>query len=125
MPNTMPTIVAVEDDGSMSVAIERILRAGGFAAVVFGSAEAALDSGAAASADGLVLDIHLPGMSGFELYRRLADSGTRTPAVFITAHDGPTFREEAESLEGVGSYLPKPFSGRDLLDAVTLALRRR
>ena len=107
----------------MSQAIERILRAGGFTATVFSSAEAALEAGAAALADCLVLDVQLPGMSGFELYRRLALSGVKTPAVFITAHDGPTVREEAERLAGIGSYLPKPFSGHDLLDAVTVALR--
>jgi FixJ family two-component response regulator len=120
----VPTIVAVEDDGSMSQAIERILRAGGFTAAVFSSAEAALEAGAAALADCLVLDIHLPGMSGFELYRRLARSCKTMPAVFITAHDGPAVREEAERLAGIGSYLIKPFSGHDLLDAVTLALQR-
>jgi FixJ family two-component response regulator len=125
MPNGLPMVVAVEDDGSMSSAIERILRAGGYAAVVFGSAEAALEADAAAVADCLVLDIHLPGLSGFDLYKQLTATGKRTPAVFITAHDGTDIRDEAERLEGAGSYLPKPFSGRDLLDAVALALQRR
>jgi FixJ family two-component response regulator len=124
MPSELPRIVVVEDDASMSQAIERIMRAGGFAADLFASAEAALESGAAAFAECLVLDIHLPGMSGFELYRRLALSGKEMPGIFITARDEPAAREEAESLGGAGSYLPKPFSGRDLLDAVTQALRR-
>ena len=125
MSNQMPRIVVVEDDASMRQAIERILQAGGFAAAVFASAELALEASATAVADCLVLDIHLPGMSGFELHRQLTLSGKVTPAIFITAHDEPAVREEAESLEGVGSYLPKPFSGHDLLDAVTLALRRQ
>ena len=105
----------------MSQAIERVLQAGGFEAAVFPSAEAALE--ADAGADGLVLDIHLPGISGFDLYRRLALSGKALPAIFITARDEPAVRDEAERLGGAGSYLPKPFSGRDLLDAVTRALR--
>ena len=75
------------------------------------------------AADCLVLDIHLPGMSGFELYRRLALAGKVMPAVFITARDEPAVRDEAERLGGAGSYLPKPFSGRDLLDAITQGLR--
>jgi FixJ family two-component response regulator len=124
MPSKMPTIVVVEDDASMSQAIERILRAGVYAANMFASAEEALDGNAAALADCLVLDIHLPGMSGFELYRRLALAGKETPAIFITAHDEPAVREEAERLGGAGSYLPKPFSGRTLLDAVARALGR-
>lgn len=107
----------------MSQAIERVLQAGGFEAVAFASAEAALAAGAAATADGLVLDIHLPGMSGFDLYRRLVLSGEAGPAIFITARDEPPAREEAVRLGGAGSYLPKPFSGRDLLDAVARALR--
>jgi FixJ family two-component response regulator len=102
----------------MSQAIERILRAGGFVARTFVSAEAALEAGVATASDCLVLDISLPGMSGFDLYRRLASAGEQLPAIFITAHDEPAIREEAERL-GARSYLPKPFSGRALLDAVT------
>jgi FixJ family two-component response regulator len=120
MPSELPRIVVVEDDFSMSQAIERVLRAGGFVAAVFASAEAALEADAAA--DGLVLDIHLPGMSGFDLYRRLALSGKALPAIFITARDESAVRDEAERLGGAGSYLPKPFSGRDLLDAISQAL---
>src|SRR5262245_29898858 len=123
MPNEPPRIVVVEDDASMSQAIERVLQAGGFTAVLFASAEAVVDADAAA-ADGLVLDIHLPGMSGFELYRRLVLSGMALPVIFITARDEPAVREEAEGLGGGGSYLRKPFSGRDLLDALTRALSR-
>ena len=123
MPNKMLNIVVVEDDPSMSQAIERILQAGGFAAALFASAEAALEADAAELADCLVLDIQLPGMSGFELHRQLVLCGKEVPAVFITAHDEPAVREVAERLGGAGSYLPKPFSGRDLLDAVTRVLR--
>ena len=122
MPSELPRIVVVEDDASMSQAIERVLQTGGFAAVLFASAEAVLEAGAAA-ADGLVLDIHLPGMSGFELYRRLPLSGTALPVIFITGRDEPAARDEAESLGGAGSYLPKPFSGEDILKAVRQALR--
>jgi FixJ family two-component response regulator len=121
MPGEMPRVVVVEDDASMSRAIERILRVGGFAPVMFTSAEAALEAGAAATADCLVFDIQLPGVSGFDLYRRLTQSACRAPAIFITAHDEPAVREEAERM-GARSYLPKPFSGRMLLDAVTQAL---
>jgi DNA-binding response OmpR family regulator len=112
----------VEDDASMSRALELILRAGGYEVVTFASAEATLEADAAATADCLVLDIHLPGMSGFDLCRRLALAGNELPAIFITARDEPAAREEAERL-GARSYLPKPFSGRVLLDAVTQALR--
>jgi FixJ family two-component response regulator len=122
MPSEPPRIVVVDDDASMNQALERILRAGGYEVVTFVSAEAVLQADAAATADCLVVDIHLPGMSGLELYRQLALSGKELPAIFITAHDVPAAREEAERL-GAKNYLPKPFSGRVLLDAVTQALR--
>jgi FixJ family two-component response regulator len=118
----MPKVVVVEDDASMRQAIERILSAGGFAAVAFETAEAALAAGAPCAADCLVLDVRLPGMSGFDLYRRLAGSSPPAPAIFITAHDEPAVRELAGKL-GASSYLAKPFSGRALLDAVSRALR--
>jgi FixJ family two-component response regulator len=117
----MLRIVVVEDDATMGQAIERILRAGGFEAVGFASSEAALEAGAATTADCLVLDIFLPGMSGFELYRQLVHCGSKAPVIFVTAHDEPALREEAETL-GANSFLPKPFPGRMLLDAVTRAL---
>ncbi len=122
MPGEMPRIVVVEDDESMRQAIERILRAGGFTVLAFASAETALEGGVATAADCLVLDVFLPGISGFDLYRRLAPAGEPLPVIFITAHDEPANREEAQRL-GATSYLPKPFSGRALLDAVTRATR--
>jgi FixJ family two-component response regulator len=120
VPGEIPTIVVVEDDASMSQAIERILRAGGFEAFVFPSAESALAVGSE-TADCLVLDIRLPGMSGFELYRQLVQNGSTAPVIFVTGHDEPALREEAERL-GASCFLLKPFPGRMLLDAVAQAL---
>jgi FixJ family two-component response regulator len=122
MPSAPLKIVVVEDHGGVRKTIERILKAGGFAVIPFGSAEATLEADAVASADCMVLDISLPGMSGLELYRRLAGSSKVVPTVFMTAGDDPAVCEEAEKLAGVGSYLPKPFVGNDLLHAVTRAL---
>jgi FixJ family two-component response regulator len=121
VPGEIPTILVVEEDASMSQAIERILRAGDFEVVLFASAEAALEANVTTTADCLVLDIRLPGISGFELYQRLAQCGSAAPVIFITAHDEPRVREEAERL-GARSFLSKPFPGRLLLDAVTQAL---
>jgi FixJ family two-component response regulator len=122
MPSKSTTIVVVEDDASMSQAIGRVLTTAGFTPVLFASAEESLEAHAAATADCLVLDIHLPGMSGLELYRQLIASGNAVPVIFITARHHPATCEEAERLGGAGSYLLKPFSGRELLSAVTQAL---
>jgi DNA-binding response OmpR family regulator len=115
-------IVVVEDNYSMSQAIERVLRAGGFSPILFDSAEDALEAGIASLADCLVLDITLPGMSGFDLYEELILRGDIPPAIFITAHDDASFRERAARL-GASSYHPKPFFGRTLLAAVNQALQ--
>jgi FixJ family two-component response regulator len=122
VPGEIPTILVVEDDASMSQAIERILRAGGFEVALFASAEAALEADIARIADCLVLDIRLPGISGLELYRQLARCGSAVPVIFVTAHDEPALREEAQRL-GAKGFLSKPFPGRMLLDAIAQALR--
>jgi FixJ family two-component response regulator len=105
----------------MGPAIVRILRAGGFQPILFASAEATLESGVASAADCLVLDIQLPGMSGFDLYSKVAPVGEQPPAIFITAHDEPAVRDTAKRL-GAKSFHPKPFSGRTLLDAINQAM---
>lgn len=71
MQTTLGLVAIVEDDAPMRRSIERLLRASGYATAAFGSAEEFLHSGLAGQALGLVLDLHLPGMSGIELRRRL------------------------------------------------------
>lgn len=118
------TVVVVEDDAGMRKALERLLRAGGLKAVLFSSAEALLGTDAAASAACLVLDIHLPGLSGFELRRRLTDLGHQQPVIFITAVDDESARDEARRLQCI-AYFRKPFEGAALLEAIGRALEAR
>jgi hypothetical protein len=90
VPGKIPTIVVVVDDASMSQAMERILRAGGFEVVLFASAEAALEANGIRSVAYLVLDIRLPGIPGFELYRRLVYDLTKDWTQFNdVAEDNP------------------------------------
>jgi DNA-binding response OmpR family regulator len=120
MPGRILKIVIVEDDASMRKAIERILHTAGHNTKWYESAEDVVNMEAAMTADCLILDIELPGMSGLELYRTLKRSGLRTPAIFVTALDGHNTRDEAERL-GAANYLTKPFSGRALLTALAEA----
>jgi FixJ family two-component response regulator len=117
MPGQNQSIVLVEDDTGMSKAIERLLRAAGFQSVSFASAEELLQTAAADSAACLVLDIHLPGLSGLELGRLLIGSGRAKPIVFITGEDEPSLRDEAQRL-GCIAYFHKPFDGSALLEAI-------
>ena len=105
----------------MRQAIRRSLEVKGFEATLFDSAEALLAAGVASMAKCLVLDIHLPGMSGFDLQRHLAAAGSKLPIVFITAHDVPRIREQA--LASANGYLVKPFSSDALVEAVTRAVK--
>jgi FixJ family two-component response regulator len=120
MPGRILKIVIVEDDASMRKAIVRILHTAGHNTKWYESAEAVVDMEAAMTADCLILDIELPGMSGLELYRTLKHSGLTTPAIIVTARDEHNMRDEAERL-GAANYLTKPFSGRALLTAVAEA----
>ena len=113
-------VAVVEDDSGLREALERILRAAGYSARLYESAEAYL-SDAGDPPGCLVLDVHLPGASGFDLRRRLAESGRVPPVIFITAHDTESSRAQAAEA-GAAAYLPKPFAGRVLVEAVTAAM---
>jgi FixJ family two-component response regulator len=113
-------VAVVEDDDDMRTAIRRVLEAAGIATETFDSAESLLAANAASRARCLVLDLQLPGMSGFELQDRLGAAAP--PMVFITAHDAPAMRRRA--LATSACYLVKPFLGETLVAAVFDAVRR-
>jgi FixJ family two-component response regulator len=119
-PDQQTSIVVVEDDAGMKKAIERLLRAAGFQPVSFASAEELLQTEAADSAACLVLDIHLPGLSGLELGRLLVTSDRAKPVIFITAQDEAPLRDEARRLGC--AYFRKPFEGKKLLEAIRAAV---
>jgi FixJ family two-component response regulator len=79
------------------------------------------DQGAVHTADCLVLDIHLPDMTGFELHRKLAAAGASAPVIVITAHDDAMHRRAAREI-GACAYLMKPFSSHSLIEAVSRAV---
>jgi FixJ family two-component response regulator len=116
-----PMVCVVDDDDSILRALRRLLDASGFRVETFSSAEAFLKSAQRASADCLVLDVHLGGLSGLDLQERLAQSGVRTPIVIITAHDDSPTRERARRA-GAVEYLRKPFDDESLVDAIHKAI---
>lgn len=110
-------IIVVDDDTGVSRAIERMLHVSGWSARSFISAEDFLGSDAVEDVTLLILDVHLPGMSGLELHEHLAGIGVHRPAIFITGQDRPFYRERALQA-GAIAYLTKPFPGQELIDAV-------
>src|SRR5262245_31740790 len=101
------SVVIIEDDPSMRQALGRILRVAGYAPLVYESAEAFIADGSAGHAICLIFDVHLPGLSGFELRERLVRDGVKTPVIFITAYDEPQARQHATQA-GAVAYLTKP-----------------
>ena len=88
-------IAIVDDDESICRSLSRLLRAAGMQPVAYSSAEAFLNDTRQPRFDCLVLDVQLGDISGIELNRRLAVSGSTTPVIFLTAHDEPDVRERA------------------------------
>jgi FixJ family two-component response regulator len=111
------TVTIVEDDAAMRKSLERLLRANGYATVAFASAEEFLQGAIVDGTIGLVLDIHLGGMSGIELRRRLSAAKSTLPVVFITAYDDEATKREALAA-GCVDYLRKPFDASRLIEAL-------
>lgn len=115
---TQPALVAiVEDDPAMRKSIERLLQANGYATISFESAEEFLRASITERAIGVILDIHLDGMSGIDLRRHLAAGKSAIPVVFITARDDEATRKEALAA-GCVDYLRKPFEATRLIEAI-------
>jgi FixJ family two-component response regulator len=116
-------ICVIDDDVSVLRALQRLLVADGFDVETFSSAENFLESRHRGTATCLVLDVHLGGLSGFELHDQLVASGGRIPVVFITAHDDAPTRERARRA-GAIDYLRKPFDDESLIQAINRAIGR-
>ena len=108
----------------MRDSVRGLLRSVSFAVVVFASAEEFLSSDRARETDCLILDVRMPGMSGFELQSRLVASYPEMPVIFITAHGDEELRSRALR-GGAVDFLLKPFSEEALLTAVQAALSQK
>jgi FixJ family two-component response regulator len=113
---TAGPIIVVDDHEGLRHAFERLLQASGHEVVSFACGEALLESEERGHAACLILDVRLPGLSGFELRERLVREGCTAPTIFISAHDDPLARARA-AREGIPFFL-KPVEGAQLLAAV-------
>jgi FixJ family two-component response regulator len=124
MPELAQFVAIVDDEEPIRRALERLLRSAGLDARGFATGGDFLAGLAARRPDCLIVDLHMPGMSGLELLRQLLAMGLRLPVVVITAYDEPDSR--ARCLEaGAAAYLRKPLDQRVLLDAIALAIGPR
>ena len=117
-------VAVVDDDESTCRSYGRLLGAAGFQPITYPSAEAFLGDTKRPRFDCLVLDIQMEGMSGLKLSQALAAVKDTTPVVFITAHDDPEVRAEAEA-SGCAGYFRKTDPGQLVLEAITKAARKQ
>jgi RNA polymerase sigma factor (sigma-70 family) len=116
-------VFVVDDDSSVRHAIKRLIESVGLHVELFGSAMEFLASRLPEVPSCLVLDIRLPGISGLDCQRQLAEADVEIPIVIITAHGDIPMTVRAMKA-GAVEFLTKPFRDQDLLDAVQLALER-
>ena len=118
-----PTVFVVDDDDSVRASIQGLLKSAMLRCASFGTAEEFLRSKLADGPSCLVLDVSLPGISGLDFQRQLADAGIQIPIIFITGHgDIPMTVKAMKS--GAVEFLTKPFLDQDLLAAIHQALDR-
>src|ERR1700686_927101 len=116
-------VYVVDDDESGREAIQSLIRSVGLHVEAFASAQDFLRSKRPDVPGCLVLDIRLPGFSGLQLQRKLADADIRIPIVFMTGHGDIPMTVKAMKA-GAVDFLTKPFRDQDILDAVIKAIER-
>jgi two-component system catabolic regulation response regulator CreB len=122
--DSKPRILVVEDEPAIADTIVYALSTDGFAPVWHGTASAALQAVGAGPAFALaILDVGLPDLNGFELFKRLSAAAPGLPVIFLTARSGEIDRVVGLEL-GADDYVAKPFSPRELVARVRTILRR-
>ena len=116
-------ITVVDDDDSVRESLHSLLRSTGHTVSLFASAEMFLQDTNHPDTDCLILDVRMPGMSGFELQRHLRERGMDVPTIFITALGDEDTRRRALA-GGAAAVLVKPFSEELVLDALVAVSRR-
>lgn len=117
MPERARTVAVVDDEEDVRVALQRLLRSAGFDVFVYGSGKSFLEDLASRPPDCLVLDLHMPGMTGFDVMDVLAAQEAGIPVIAITGNDTPSSRSRALA-SGVSLYLSKPVDDEVLINTI-------
>ena len=116
-------VFVVDDDHSVRGALSSLVRSVGLHVETFASAQDFLRHPRPEGPACLVADVRLPGLSGLDLQRELAEAGHIIPIIFISGHGDIPMTVRAMKA-GAAEFLPKPFRDQDLLDAIAQALAR-
>jgi RNA polymerase sigma factor (sigma-70 family) len=116
-----PTVVVIDDDQNVRVALQGLLRSVGLRVELFGSVQEFLDSARPDLLGCLVLDVRLPGRSGLDFHDDLVKAKVRLPVIFISGHADVPMSVRAMKA-GAVEFLTKPVRHQDLLDAIQRAI---
>ena len=117
------SVFVVDDDPSVRKSLTRLIESAGYTVEAFASARDFLKAATAGGPCCLVLDVRMPGMTGLDLQRTLAQAVHRIPIVFVTGQGDIPMTVTAMKA-GAVDFLTKPFAARDLLDAVQRAVEK-
>ena len=120
---TTARILVVDDEQSITDLVSMALRYEHFAVQVAHGGREALDAVEDFSPDLVILDVMMPGIDGFEVARRLRNSGMHVPVLFLTARDATEDKVRGLTLGG-DDYMTKPFSVEELVARIRAVLRR-
>jgi FixJ family two-component response regulator len=118
-----PIIAIVDDDPSAREGLRALIESAGWRAETFASAQEFLGRSDAEAPSCLILDLQLPGLSGLDLQKRMAEAGLEIPIVFLTGHGSIPASVQAMKA-GAVEFLTKPFDEEELLQAVQEAIER-
>jgi FixJ family two-component response regulator len=116
-------VFVVDDDASMRESLKNLTRSVGLRVEAFASAQEFLRAKRSDEPGCLVLDVRMPGLSGLDLQKRMAETGTDLPIIFLTGHGDIPMSVRAMKA-GAVEFLTKPVREQDLLDAIQQALER-
>ena len=118
-----PVVYVIDDDAGIRAALARLFRSVGLRTELFTSANELMQRKLPRVPSCLVLDVRLPGLSGFELHAELTKANVYIPIIFVTAYGDIPMSVRAMK-GGAVDFLTKPFRDQDMLDAVTAAISR-
>ncbi len=121
MAKKQSTVYVIDDDASVRTALARLLRSANFNAETFSSADEFLKNPKQKQDACILVDIRMPGSTGFDLQRQLVSTRVQLPVIVISASDETLIREYARQL-GAVSFFRKPVDDQALLDAILWAI---
>ncbi len=122
-PTERPLAILVDDDDALREAVRELLDSAGLDSLGFGSTQVLMEAALPDRPGCLVVDVRMPGLSGLDLQRRLAERGETRPIIFLTGHGDIPMSVQAMKA-GAIDFLTKPFRDQTLLDAIAAGIER-